>query len=108
MRYGARASRPHLFSVQTRRLRTLTDSPLAYWAAMQNKRPPFYATTLCFVILASCATTARAHFISADTYTRYELLAPETHQFKIYYEVTETRAGRYHFNQIRESSGVFG
>jgi hypothetical protein len=33
------------------------------------------------------------------------LLAPETHQFKIYYEVTETRAGaRYHFNQIREGS----
>src|SRR5215510_2934941 len=48
---------------------------------------------------------ASAQFISADTYTRYELLAPETHQFKIYYEVTETRAGaRYHFNQIREGS----
>jgi hypothetical protein len=47
----------------------------------------------------------RAQFISGDTYTRYELLAPETHQFKIYYEVTETRAGsRYHFNQIREGS----
>src|SRR5947207_14491899 len=49
--------------------------------------------------------TATAQFISADTYTRYELLAPETHQFKIYYEVTETRAGsRFHFNQIREGS----
>src|SRR4030095_16710670 len=49
--------------------------------------------------------TARAQFISADTYTRYELLAPESHQFKIYYEVTETRAGsKYHFNQIREGS----
>ena len=71
---------------------------------MQNKRPPFYATTLFFVILAGCGT-ARAQFVSADTYTRYELLAPETHQFKIYYEVTETRAGaRYHFNQIREGS----
>ncbi len=46
-----------------------------------------------------------AQYISADTYTRYELLAPETHQFKIYYEVTETRAGaRFHFNQIREGS----
>jgi hypothetical protein len=69
-----------------------------------TKRPTFYATTLLFVILATAAT-ARAQFISADTYTRYELLAPETHQFKIYYEVTETRAGsRYHFNQIREGS----
>jgi len=49
--------------------------------------------------------TARAQFISADTYTRYELLAPESHQFKIYYEVTETRAGaKYHFNAIREGA----
>jgi hypothetical protein len=49
--------------------------------------------------------SAFGQFISADTYTRYELLAPETHQFKIYYEVTETRAGaRFHFNQIREGS----
>jgi len=46
-----------------------------------------------------------AQYISADTYTRYELLAPDTHQFKIYYEVTETRVGaRFHFNQIREGS----
>src|SRR5256885_14530226 len=71
---------------------------------MHNKRPTFYATMLLFVILA-CAGAARCQYISADTYTRYELLAPETHQFKIYYEVTETRAGaRYHFNQIREGS----
>jgi hypothetical protein len=55
-------------------------------------------------VVASCSA-ASAQYISADTYTRYELLAPETHQFKIYYEVTETRAGaRYHFNQIREGS----
>src|SRR5882672_7613845 len=52
----------------------------------------------------SCSA-AFGQYVSADTYTRYELLAPETHQFKIYYEVTETRAGaRYHFNQIREGS----
>jgi hypothetical protein len=48
---------------------------------------------------------AAGQYISADTYTRYELLPPDTHQFKIYYEVTETRVGaRYHFNQIREGS----
>jgi hypothetical protein len=71
---------------------------------MPTKRRTFYATSLLFVILAA-AGTAHAQFISADTYTRYELLAPETHQFKIYYEVTETRGGsRYHFNQIREGS----
>jgi hypothetical protein len=55
-------------------------------------------------LIAMCGVAA-GQFISADTYTRYELLAPETHQFKIYYEVTETRAGaRFHFNQIREGS----
>jgi len=71
---------------------------------MRNKPPTFYATTLMFVILAGCELVP-AQFISGDTYTRYELLAPETHQFKIYYEVTETLAGsRYHFNQIREGS----
>src|SRR5947207_15284158 len=70
---------------------------------MHNKRPIFYATTLLFVILAGIG--AAGQYISADTYTRYELLTPESHQFKIYYEVTETRAGtRYHFNEIREGS----
>jgi hypothetical protein len=50
-------------------------------------------------------TPALAQYISGDTYTRYELLSPETHQFKIYYEVTETRVGaKYHFNPIREGS----
>ena len=49
--------------------------------------------------------TARGQYISADTYTRYELLAPDSHQFKIYYEVTQTRPGaRFYFNPIREGS----
>ena len=57
------------------------------------------------VFVASSCGAVFGQYISADTYTRYELLAPETHQFKIYYEVTETRAGaRFHFNQIREGS----
>lgn len=57
---------------------------------------------LCLTI--SCSQSS-AQYISADTYTRYELLTPDTHQFKIYYEVTETRAGaRFHFNPIREGS----
>jgi hypothetical protein len=47
---------------------------------MRNERPTFYATSLLFVILTLSAT-APAQFISGDTYTRYELLAPETHQF---------------------------
>jgi hypothetical protein len=57
------------------------------------------------LILFALASLTPAQFISADTYTRYELLAPETHQFKIYYEVTETHPNsRFHFNQIREGS----
>jgi len=71
----------------------------------RSKKPiliPKLIASLC--IIAMCGMAA-AQFISADTYTGYELLAPETHQFKIYYEVTETRVGaRFHFNQIREGS----
>lgn len=65
-------------------------------------------TCLSFAVLLIILTgfgTAAGQYISADTYTRYELLAPETHQFKIYYEVTETHPGsHFHFNQIREGS----
>jgi hypothetical protein len=40
-----------------------------------------------------------------DDYTRYELLAPDTAQFKIVYEVTATRPGaRFYFNVIRKGS----
>jgi hypothetical protein len=57
------------------------------------------------IILLAAATTTQAQMVSSDSYTRYELLAPETHQFRIYYEVTETRPGaRFHFNPIREGS----
>jgi len=56
-------------------------------------------------IILIAASTLQAQFVSSDSYTRYELLAPETHQFRIYYEVTETRPGaRFHFNPIREAS----
>jgi hypothetical protein len=62
------------------------------------------ASWVLLYLIIVCAS-ASGQYISADTYTRYELLAPETHQFKIYYEVTETRAGaRFHFNPIREGS----
>jgi hypothetical protein len=43
----------------------------------------------------------------ADEYTRYELLAPETASFKIYYEVTATTAGaRFFYNPIRKGSAA--
>src|SRR5947207_6521846 len=69
---------------------------------MKTKAFQSVGVILCLVAASGLAS---AQYISADTYTRYELLAPESHQFKIYYEVTETRAGaRFHFNQIREGS----
>ena len=57
------------------------------------------------LMLLAASTSAWGQYVSSDSYTRYELLAPESHQFKIYYEVTETRPGaRFHFNPIREGS----
>jgi hypothetical protein len=41
----------------------------------------------------------------SDEYTRYELLAPESASFKIYYEVTATTPGaKYYYNPIRKGS----
>jgi hypothetical protein len=80
------------------------------WGSLSRTKPhTFTLRLLCFcaplMILLAATTTAQAQFVSSDSYTRYELLAPETHQFRIYYEVTETRAGaRFHFNPIREGS----
>ena len=49
--------------------------------------------------------TATGAQTEADEYTRYELLAPETASFKIYYEVTATTPGaRYFYNPIRKGS----
>src|ERR1700756_1031915 len=42
-----------------------------------------------------------------DEYTRYELLAPETSSFKIYYEVPATTPGaKFFYNPIREGSAA--
>lgn len=42
-----------------------------------------------------------------DEYTRYELLAPETASFKIYYEVSATTAGaKFFYNPIRKGSSA--
>lgn len=43
----------------------------------------------------------------SDDYTRYELLAPETAQFRIVYEVTATTPGTaFYFNPIRKGSAA--
>jgi hypothetical protein len=57
----------------------------------------------CALLLYS--SSAQGQYVSPDTYTRYELLAPETNSFRIFYEVTETSPGaRFHFNIIRPGS----
>jgi hypothetical protein len=66
----------------------------------------------CGAILLAFAWNASAQHSSpilerheGDDYTRYELLAPESAQFRITYEVTATRPGaRYYFNVIRKGS----
>jgi hypothetical protein len=62
-----------------------------------------------FRVLAALAATSIANAApvqtEADEYTRYELLAPETSSFKIYYEVTATAAGaKFFYNPIRKGS----
>jgi hypothetical protein len=72
---------------------------------MREQRIGHVFGLLAVIAVSALFVQAAGQYISADTYTRYELLPPETHQFRIYYEVTETRAGaRFHFNQIREGS----
>lgn len=75
-------------------------------------------TTIVFVAIAACWSLAAQQTSSqlpavpgtskqteTDEYTRYELLAPETASFKIYYEVTATTPGATSFyNPIRKGS----
>ena len=67
--------------------------------------------TVFALLLATAKTHARqgtnqpSRQTETDEYTRYELLAPETASFKIYYEVTATTAGATVFyNPIRKGS----
>jgi hypothetical protein len=56
-------------------------------------------------VAASAAAQTPQRQTQEDDYTRYELLAPDTAQFRILYEVTATTAGaRYFFNAIRKGS----
>ncbi len=63
--------------------------------------------TLCMMVALAVTSIANAAPLQteADEYTRYELLAPETSSFKIYYEVTATTAGaKFFYNPIRKGS----
>ena len=60
--------------------------------------------TLSLLFVAASATADGVQ-TSADAFTRYELLPPETHSFRIYYDVSAATAGatRY-YNPIRKGS----
>jgi hypothetical protein len=74
------------------------------------KRAP---SLIAFIVAFAAAATASAQLpgrqTQADDYTRYELLAPETAQFRILYDVTATTAGAtVFFNVIRKGSEASG
>lgn len=67
----------------------------------------FALAPICFTLLATSIAVGQqpAPQTQADDYTRYELLAPGTAQFRILYEVTATTAGATQFfNPIRKGS----
>ena len=66
-------------------------------------RALFYLLPFAFCLSLSAQTPVRQ--TQEDDYTRYELLAPDSAQFRILYEVTATTPGaRYFFNAIRKGS----
>jgi len=65
----------------------------------------FYGVVLSAPQPAATPAPPAAPQTESDEYTRYELLAPESASFKIYYEVTATAAGaKVFFNPIRKGS----
>src|SRR5262245_31301860 len=78
----------------------LIELPINKTESLSAKRLLF---ACCSLLLLSAS--AQSQYVSSDTYTRYELLAPETNSFRIFYEVTETASeARFHFNIIRPGS----
>ena len=67
-------------------------------------RAPLAALLLSTLAVSAFAQTPQRQ-TQEDDYTRYELLGPDTAQFRILYEVTATTAGApYFFNAIRKGS----
>jgi hypothetical protein len=67
-------------------------------------RSPLIATVAVLVAFGAGAGQV-VRQTQEDDYTKYELLAPDTSQFRIYYEVTATTPGaRFFYNAIRPGS----
>jgi hypothetical protein len=70
-----------------------------------TRRSALVLTVLLASATAVAAQQQAPRQTQEDDYTRYELLAPDTAQFRIYYEVSGTTAGaRFFFNTIRPGS----
>lgn len=58
-----------------------------------------------FALILVIAVTAALPVFAGEDFTRYELLAPGTHQFDIIYDASTAREGAaYYFNPIRASA----
>ena len=86
---------------------------ILHWSALQSALVLMAAAHAQAQAQAPQAAQDGLYFPSAvtqtetDEYTRYELLAPETASFKIYYEVTATTAGaKFFYNPIRKGSAA--
>lgn len=69
-------------------------------------RPGVWQAAVAAMLLAMAGTAGAAPAQTDDgAYTRYELLAPASHKFRIIYDITATAAGaRTYFNPIRPGS----
>ena len=86
-----------------------TEEAAATRQAMMRLMPSRLNTTRALALFLFLAAPSLAQTpprqTQEDDYTRYELLAPDTAQFRILYEVTATTAGApYFFNAIRKGS----
>jgi hypothetical protein len=67
--------------------------------------PHARAASALALAIALAGSPAAAQPSESDDYTRYELLGPDTAQFRIVYEVTATKPGAsFYFNPIRKGS----
>jgi len=62
-------------------------------------------STSLFLALLIMGPVSYSQQTQTDSYTRYELLDPESNSFRIYYYVSATQAGaKYYFNTLRKGS----
>ena len=64
-----------------------------------------YQIFLVFLVFFTIELDAQLVQTQTDSYTRYELLSPESHSFRIIYDVSATTVGaEYYFNTLRKGS----